>query len=332
VKRALIVMILLSAQACSKKDITDFYIRRVHASLPGQGLSESDGRINWTMNAGIYYDSDMPSINRARIEPLLAAASLLARKEFPDVEVRTILDQPQDGQYMLNMLTRDKKALSSRQTALVLQLDSSKFGEEENRETIAKAGRSLDSNKILHEIAALQSVKNLSGQPALADKNVCSVFLWDAYFHDQVRYDLIFTNAILFQDSLKDPAERRENADGSLIWKIFASPGRSAMENNAAVFSLYRMEDARAAQEIADLLLILVLATDQAHLDAMRANRPMMLEFQKKRLAYLKSVLAFQNSGRCEGFSFDFSVDPVRREAMEAGLEHLQRYCDKKKD
>ncbi|MCE9599418.1 MAG: hypothetical protein K8S54_15745 [Spirochaetia bacterium] len=331
--KAAFSLLLLTLYACSPADISDFYIRRIHASLPGRGLSEENGQIVWTINAGIYQDADLPALTRKESEPLLAAAAKIVRKSVPEIELRFILDQPQDAEYMLSTLIREKKqAPGVKDDVPLLSLEPGPYAHDENLGILSRAGAAARAPVLLEQISRLQSIKNNVGQPVLSGKNLCKSSRWEAFFRNQVRYDLILTNGVFFQDSLTSESDGRLRDDGALLWKIYGSPGRSAMDLSAAVFSVQGLSEGQRAGELAELLLMLVLPVDNAGLKRFKRD-PAFAEAQlRKRMAYLRSLLKFHATGACEAFVFDFSVDSERRRAAESGMNHLRRICEEKKD
>ncbi|MBL8019012.1 MAG: hypothetical protein JNM27_05065 [Leptospirales bacterium] len=331
--KAAFTLLLLALYACSPSDISDFYIRRTHASLPGRGLSEENGQIVWTLNAGIYQDADLPALTRKEAEPLLAEAAKIVRKSVPEIEIRFILDQPQDAEYMLSTLIREKKQVGAEKNQeALLNLDPGPAAMDENRALLAKSTAASQAPRILSQIQHLQGLKNNAGLPLLSGKNLCKSSRWNAFFRNQVRYDLILTNGVFYPDSLASESEQLLRPDGALLWKIYASPGRSAMDQSAAVFSLQGAPPEARIRELADLLLMLVLPVDSSGLTRFKGDPGFAAAHLSRRMVYLRSLVRFHSTGRCEGLSLDFAIDRERKAAASSGLAHLRRICPEKKD
>lgn len=331
--KAASTLLLLALYACSPSDISDFYIRRTHASLPGRGLSEENGQIVWTLNAGMYQDADLPALTRKEVEPFLAEAAKIVRKSVPEIEIRFILDQPQDAEYMLSTLIREKKQVGSEKSQeLLLNLDPGPAALDENRALLAKSTAASQAPRILSQIEHLQRLKNNAGLPLLSGKSLCKSSRWNAFFKTQVRYDLILTNGVFFPDSLASESEQLLRPDGALLWKIYPSPGRSAMDQSAAVFSVQGAPPEARIRELTDLLLMLVLPIDAPGLDRFKRDPGFAGAYLSKRMVYLRSLTKFHATGSCEGLTFDFAIDRERKTAANSGIAHLRRICPEKKD
>ena len=75
----------------------------------------------------------------------------------------------------------------------------------------------------------------MSARPLLSAKWTLSAFNWQAYMRQQVRYDLILTNAFIYADDLRAHSElKRTQSDGRTMWHLCATPARTSLEGYGA--------------------------------------------------------------------------------------------------
>lgn len=237
---------------CRLKYLTDFYIENAGASLPGRGLKKTDTGLEWTVNAGILNDRDLPPIHRPEGQRILDQAARAAREAAPWLKMRFILDQPLDAEYILTTLTRDKKALQAARKPenRVLDLDPAAL---EHNSLIEKTNPALVGPR-LAALKSLQLRKNQAGMSLVRAVPQSSLLGWRLFLRDQVRYDVILTNAVIFPDEL-DAEGIEVGADGAVVAAILPASGRSSMEQNALLLAA-SAPDASVARSIQSLLLL----------------------------------------------------------------------------
>jgi hypothetical protein len=313
--KSLLLICLLAAltAGCKLKNITDFYIGNAGASLPGRGLEAKEGRLVWTVNAGILNDRDLPPMDRIAGEALLKEAASAVEARHPWLQLRFILDQPLDAEYILSTLTRDKKALmaSRKPENRVLDLDPADL---EHNLLIEKLDPARISPLLLR-LRALQSQKNQAGIPLVSARPESSLLQWRLFVRDQVRYDVILTNAVIFPDEIATDVFL-QNTDASVRAAILPALGRSAMEQNGLLFSLHgsRTHKEDLSATLTSLLLL---------------GEPAASPQRQKQLA---TLVEFHKSGRCPDSPASIPLPAEAKKALETAYHNTALACEGKKD
>lgn len=313
-KRLLLCCLLAGLiPGCKLKNLTDFYIGNAGASLPGRGLAVDQERLVWTVNAGILNDRDLPPADRVLGESLLKEAASRVEQKSPWLQLRFILDQPLDAEYILTTLTRDKKArmAAHRPENRILELDPADL--DHNRE-IEKTDPAR-IKPLLLRLRALQEQKNRAGQPLVSGRPESSLLHWRLFVRDQVRYDVILTNAVIFPDELQTDLFL-QNTDGSVRAAILPALGRSAMEQNGLLFSLHGSKEHK--EDLAAALTSLLLLGEPA--------APL------ERRRQLGTLVEFHKSGRCPDAPAVIPLPPEPAKAVQTAYRNAALACEGKKD
>ncbi len=282
------------------------------ASLPypGTGLGIRDQGLVWELTVGVLNSRDFPRINRKQAREFLDRAAGDLNRELPGLQVRFILDQPLDASFMMERLIRKKARLAARfrDESRILFLDGGSSSKELNRKKVAAAGLKPGvAARMLKHVELLRN-KRVPGSetPVLSDRMESSDLVWREFLRQQVRYDLVLTNALVFGDDLDVPV-RFQGEPGAARMRISRAEGRTGMEGLAAYISLYggtgngRERDLRAA-----LLALILPAPAESFTGILLEAGPASNaaggsaeqwpacsgcpDFWKRRLAYLRGV------------------------------------------
>jgi len=291
------------------KYLTDFYVGNAGASLPGRGLAIDGTNFVWTLNAGILADRDLAPIDRVAGEQILKEAARRAESRMPWLKLRFILDQPLDAQYILTTLTRDKKALQAARKPenRILDLDPADL---DHNVLIEKLDPRIRPR--LLQLRALQAQKNLAGEPLVAARPESSILQWRLFLRDQVRYDVILTNSVIFPD---EDRLLTLNADGSVRAAVLPASGRSAMEQNAILLTTHGQ--GRPSAELGDALVHLLL------LDGPQSD-------QEARRRQLATLVRFHKDGTCPQRPSLAGLAGDIRHSVETAYENAEMACGKK--
>lgn len=304
-----VLLLLTLVCGCKLKNLTDFYIGNAGASLPGRGLAADGTDFVWTMNAGILVDRDLAPVDRIQGEQILAEAEAKVRLRAPWLKLRFILDQPLDAEYILTTLTRDKKALQAARKPenRIIDLDPADL---DHNVLIEK----LDPGRIqplIGQLRALQKQRNLAGEPLVAARPQSSLLQWRLFLRDQVRYDVILTNAVIFPDEIAASVFVL-NQDGTVRAAILPASGRSALEQNALLFSLHGHSQPGAG--VADALsAMLLLDGPQSHQEARRRQ--------------LGTLVRFYKEGACPERPAQVQLPEEARRAVETAYQNAELAC-----
>lgn len=214
-------------------------------SESGNGISLQNDRIVWTVSAGVLLDEDFPRIDRFQAENLLNQGARQLENSFPEVKINILLDQPLDGPFIMERITRKKTAIFAKNNPLepVLLLDSSDASRRLNEQKLSKTNLALPQREqILKHLERLQQIRQ-GNHPLLDEKMTASMAFWNDFFANQVRYDIIITNALIFPDDLRLNVDS-SNSDGGSALSFFSSPGTTGLEGRSALVSNYRMKEA----------------------------------------------------------------------------------------
>lgn len=236
--------------------------------LPLHGVSREANHLVWTLNVGILNDADLPPIAPEIIEQALEAAADRLERNLPGIQINWILDQPMNSVFLMQQGIRNKHFMDARTNpeGPVLELGPGREAVNQ-RKLDAGLSRAVDRIPYRQNLQFWHSLRFSDDVPVLEDKLCTSDHVWRSYFQEQVRYDLIFTNAVVFGDHIqKSPYVSRR---GLVLWNIVDAPERSGMERSGAYLSLQNLAlsaNARPDERIA----YVSLAGDS---DAARLNR-----------------------------------------------------------
>lgn len=269
-----------------------------------KSLSIENNRLFWSLNAGVLNDGLRRELVRADVEPLLSAGAGRVMKLCPEISVRVIADQPLDADYIIDHTVR-KRSLTGRyeSTSPVLILSSS--SEMINRAKLKQAGSTpVLTESILKEIRDGEHRKDALGIAWLSTRSSGSSFVWRAYIREQVRYDLVLTNAYVFTDEAGSPEMRAAgNGFQGLEAALWEAEGRTAGEGTASLVSLfpYIAETAgpaasnvreNAINHITEMLARMVLGWD------LRTSPDMPRNVCEEREAFLRIAARFEDGHR----------------------------------
>ncbi|MCB1320167.1 MAG: hypothetical protein KDK34_07935, partial [Leptospiraceae bacterium] len=174
--------------------------------LPLHGVSREANQLVWTLNVGILNDADLPPIAPAIIEQALQAAADRLERNLPGVRINWILDQPMNSVFLMQQAIRDKHFMDARTDPVGPVLELGPGREAVNQRKLdAALSRAADRDSYRQNLQLWHSLRFPDEAPVLEDKLCASDHVWRSYFQEQVRYDLIFTNAVVFGDHIQKP-------------------------------------------------------------------------------------------------------------------------------
>jgi len=254
-RRAAILIGFLSASVCIACGEDSSY------QLRGKGLARTaDGGLLWTLNAGVLNDSQLPELQRKDVEPVLESAAREASRLLPGMEFRILADQPMNALFLMERTIRAENYLARRTEAEgpVLRLSGDDAARAANRRKLEIAGfPSARADALLDLLARLQETPLEpgggasgpdKGQPVevaeigsgcLHQKPAASAHVWRVYLSQQIRYDLLLTNAFVIEDDLRRYSSATPR--GALVPverpTLLPVPGRTALEGSGALVS-----------------------------------------------------------------------------------------------
>ncbi|HNO25416.1 MAG TPA: hypothetical protein PKK94_20720, partial [Leptospiraceae bacterium] len=107
-------------------------------------------------------DEDFPRIDRFQAENLLNQGARQLENSFPEVKINILLDQPLDGPFIMERITRKKTAIFAKNNPLepVLLLDSSDASRRLNEQKLSKTNLALPQREqILKHLERLQQIR-----------------------------------------------------------------------------------------------------------------------------------------------------------------------------
>ncbi len=299
-----------------------------------KSLSVEDGKLYWSLNVGVLNDGLRRELDRATVEPLLTAAVDRVTKLCPAVSIRFIADQPLDADYIIDHTVRRRSlSLRSDRESPVLFLTSS--AEDVNTLKLKKAGRSdALTAKVLERLRDAEKHRDTSGVEWLSNRSSGSAFVWRAYLREQVRYDLVLTNAYIFPDELNSPDASAAGVEGveTALWE---AEGRTAGEGTAGLVSLFRfaaLEGGQASLEVreagvvrlADVLSRIVLGGQKVS-----AQGSSVSEVCRTRETYLRAAARFEKGERKEACAELGGLHLPDGQAASEAQKSLLAYCAK---
>lgn len=242
----------------------------------GVSLAPSGEDLIWTLNVGVLNDAELPELTVSAARALTDQAVRLAAAELPGLQIALIVDQPMNSVFLMERAIRAQDFFQAKgdPASRVLRLESGAQADAENAQKL-RAALPLERDRLsrAEALGRLLAARDARGRDCLVEKMPASEYVWRAYMKEQVRYDLVLTNALVYPDDL---AERPEGAlaGGVVGWSLMDAPGRTALEGVGALVSVAdqsapeclgqpRPPDDRVAARIAEALVRLL-----------RANRP----------------------------------------------------------
>lgn len=287
--------------------------------LKGTGLFLRDGRLFWSITVGILQDSEFKEANVRELRPVLLESTKEITDILPGIRIEYIVDQPLNAVFMMQRsLHKPKKekapgssgslGLLSEQSPLLL-LSNSPYAKKSNERKLKKAG--FSPSEIREELQRLQSMQNTGKNPSkafLSEKLTLRDSIWRAHMAQQVRYDLLLSNAIIYPDDLESRVELLSSPRGTLRLGLAAMPGRSGMEGYGAYasYSHIKLEKGRIEVEplpeekLRQTLLLAFVALlfplelksvdTQRKFESFKNSQGSWKDYWQKRLNYLKAV------------------------------------------
>ena len=173
--------------------------------LKGTGLFIQKKQLFWNISVGILQDSGFQEQNVAELRPVLLESAKEAAQILRGIKIKYIIDQP------LNVVFIMERTLGR--------------GKKENLHIMKAKGLS-------ERLAKSPLSENLSFRDST----------WRSYIGQQVRYDLLLTNALIYPDNPERHKELLSGQEGILKLGLGAMPGRSAMEAYGAYLSYTRLD------------------------------------------------------------------------------------------
>ena len=208
---------------------------------PGTGLSgETPPGLTWELTVGVLNDQDFPPLKVERLRESLAGAARRLKEVLPGLNLKFIIDQPQNAAFIMPRQTRKRRVLENRQSPehSVLLLGPGQVIQKINRSKLKHRSISESLQKsYLDELDKLQKTELRPGIFLLYDKFPVSDLNWREFLRQQVRYDLILTNAFIYPDDLQAPLEGRKPGFG-VRSRLLRAEGRLGMEGFGAFLSL----------------------------------------------------------------------------------------------
>lgn len=242
----------------------------------GVSLAPSGDDLIWSLNVGVLNDAELPELSVSAARALADQATLLAAAELPGVRIALIVDQPMNSVFLMERAIRAKDFFQPKgdPASRVLRLEGGAQADAENAAKLRAAlPRENDQRSGADALRRLLATRDVRGRPCLAEKMPASDYVWRAYMKEQVRYDLVLTNALVYPDDLAEAPEARLPG-GAVAWSLMDAPGRTALEGVGALVSAAdqsapeclgqpRPTDDAVARRMAEALVRLL-----------RANRP----------------------------------------------------------
>ena len=285
---------------------------------------------------GILQDSEFEEASVAHLRPILVESAKEIAYILPGIKLKYIIDQPMNAVFMMERtLGRPKKGESPAFLAALteqsplLRLSNSLDAKKSNARKLKRAG--FSPRQIQKELDYLQSMQGREGSMAksknsaqnsfqssvktlLSEKLTLRDSIWRAHLAQQVRYDLILSNALIYPDDLDSRAELLPRPNGTLGLGLAAMPGRSAMEAYGAYLSYVRLQadtlevQRLPAEELRQTLLsalaALLFPLELKFIDTpqkfrlFKSSRRYWKGYWQKRLGYLKAVAALHQGRR----------------------------------
>ena len=174
--------------------------------LKGTGLYMEGSQLFWSINVGILQDSEFQEKSVAELRPVLRESREELSQILPGIKLKYVIDQPLNVVFIMERtLFRGKK----------------------------------------EDLSAIMPIQGLSkglAKSPLSKKLSFRDSTWRSYIGQQVRYDIILSNALIYPDKRERHPELLLWPDGSLRLALGAMPGRSAMESYGAYLSYIRIE------------------------------------------------------------------------------------------
>ena len=330
----LLIALLFSSTHCDKYQNSPKHPEYPGSGqLKGTGLFLQDGQLFWNITVGILQDSEFEEASLAQLRPVLLESTREMERILPGIKLKYIIDQPLNAVFMIQRTLGQPKqkgerpaflAALSEQSSLLL-LSNSANAKRINRQKLKNSG--LDPKQTQKELQYLEALQNkrkapeqISSQDStknsagtlLSEKLTLRDSVWRTHLSQQVRYDLILSNALIYPDDLKKHRELLRNSRGTLRLGLAAMPGRSGMEAYGAYLSYVRLKLEKDTLEVRHLeaeelkkslllaLTALLFPLELKFIDTF-PKFELFKSFQKdsfwkehwqKRLAYLKAIAA----------------------------------------
>lgn len=242
----------------------------------GVSLASSGEDLIWSLNVGVLNDAELPELTVAAARALMDQATRMAAAELPGVRIAPIVDQPMNSVFLMERAIRAHDFFQAKgdPSSRVLRLESGAQADAENAQKL-RAAVALESERLnrADALRRLLGSRDARGRACLTEKMPASEYVWRAYMKEQVRYDIVLTNALVYPDDLAESPEAWLPG-GAVAWSLMDAPGRTALEGVGALVSAAdqsapdclgqpRASDEEVARRLADALVRLL-----------RANRP----------------------------------------------------------
>ncbi len=243
----------------------------------GVSLAPSGEELIWSLNVGVLNDAELPELSVAAARALTDRAVQLAAPELPGLGVSLILDQPMNSVFLMERAIRALDFFQAKgdPTSRVLRLESGAQADAENQQKLRAAFPTelAARARTAAELARLLNAKSRLGRPCLLEKMPASDYVWRAYMKEQVRYDIVLTNALVYPDDLGEAPEALLPG-GAVAWTLQDAPGRTALEGVGALVSVADQSapECLGGSPVPDELVARRLA--EALVRLLRANRP----------------------------------------------------------
>ena len=312
--------------------------------LSATGLSYKEGELHWSINVGVLEDSEFKRAKPEYLDLKLNSSAELIAQILPGLKIKYIRDQALNTVFIMNRssykLRKMKKLapphLDERST--ILFLSKTKAAAKINKKKFNRAG--LNDKEIAREIKILKLISFATselGQALFSNKLSLRNSNWLIYLREQVRYDLILANSIIYPDDAKSIYNIKNNIEdflrspsGEIYLGLAPMLGRSGMEGYGSYISLISMNTVKQKASLnlmnleSNITLALISLLFPLKVTAIASPKkflafkkfmksPIGKKYWKKRLKYLESIAHLHKAkkGFCKELSSKYTYYQV---------------------